>query len=413
MTGKVLRCWAFTALTLGLLMSTAGATDFAPPAPWLAPDAVDDFKLFVGDSQSYDNNLFRVPPGTVGVPGSVFPRTYQGDYINTVTAGGQGKYDIDLQEFDLRAQVDDNRFYYNSGLNYVGGNASGTWNWRVGPYLSGDAGVYYDRTLASFGQTRYSGFDVVTATTEFGTARYQLGPHWAVYGGVQDGRSSQSAEAEKFNDYHAKNGDVGVQYVNNGNDSYSFEYKYVDFSFDQGLAIQGYDYKEQSAKFLLHYAISDKTIIDAYGGYLHRDYPSLAIGTFTGPIGRITATYNLTEKTQILLSGWHEVHAYIDAESAYFVAQGASLSPVWNVTDKLSLIVLAQFENQNYINSNTVIATAPRQDRVYADQATVRYAPRDAWVFNLFFRHDKRESNQYVFSYDDNLVTVSFTYGFL
>jgi hypothetical protein len=400
-------------VTLGLLTSTAGATDFAPPAPWLAPDAVDDFKLFVGDAQSYDNNLFRVPPGTVGVPGSIFSRTYQADDINTVTAGGEGKYDIDLQEFDLRAQVDDNRFYYNSGLDYVGGDASGTWNWRVGPYLSGDAGVYYDRTLASFGQTRYSGFNVVTSTSEFGTARYQLGPHWAVYGGIQDGRSSQSAEAEKFNDYHAKNGDVGVQYVNNGNDSYSFEYKYADFSFDQDLAIQGYDYREQSAKFLLHYAVSDKTFIDAYGGYLHRIYPSLPIGSFTGPVGRITVTYNLTEKTQLLLSGWHEVHAYIDAESAYFVAQGASLSPVWNITDKLSLTVLASFENQNYINSNTVTATAPRRDRVYADQATIRFVPRDAWVVNLFFRHDKRESNQYEFSYDDNLVTASFTYSFL
>jgi hypothetical protein len=163
----------------------------------------------------------------------------------------------------------------------------------------------------------------------------------------------------------------------------------------------------------VHYQISDKTIIDAYGGYLRRQYPSMAIGTFSGEIGRITATYNFTDKTQFILAGWHELHAYVDAESAYFVAQGASLSPVWNVTDKLSLLLLASFENQDYITSNSVIVTNPRHDRVYGDQATIRFSPRDAWVFNVFFRHDKRESNEYIYSYDDNLVAASFTFSFL
>jgi hypothetical protein len=398
---------------LAVLPGAAGAYDYAPPAPWLGQDAVDEFKLFVGDAESYDNNLFRVPPGTIGVPGSVFPKTYQGDDINSATVGGEGKYDVDLQQFDLRVQVDDNRFYYNSGLNYVGGDANGTWNWRAGPYLSGDAGVLYDRALASFGQTRYSGFDVVTSTTEFGSARYQLGPHWAVYGALQDARSDHSADAVQYNNFINKNGDVGVQYVNNGNDSYSIEYKYIDFTFRQGGVEEGYDYKENSARFLVHYAISDKTIIDAYGGYLRRQYPDLGIGTFSGEIGRIAATYNLTEKTQFILSGWHELHAYVDAESAYFVAQGASLSPVWNITDKLSLVLLASVENQNYISSNSVIVTNPRHDRVYGDQATIRFTPRDAWVVNVFVRHDKRESNQYIYSYDDNLISAAVTYSFL
>jgi hypothetical protein len=415
MTGKILRCWAFAGLTLGLLAGTARAVDYAPPGPWLPNDAVDEFKLFVGDAETYDSNLFRVPPGTVGVPGSVFPRTYQADYINSVTAGGEGKYDIDLQEFDLRAQIDDNRFYFNDGLNYVGGNATGTWNWRAGPYLSGDAGAIYDRSLASFGQTRFSGFDLVTSTTEFGSAHYQLGPHWSVYGGIQDSRSDHSAAVVNYNDFHNKNGDVGVLYVNNANNSYGFEYKYVDFTFRQGGAEEGYDYKEDTGRVLVHYQVSDKTIIDAYGGYLRRQYPSpsLAIGTFSGEIGRITATYNFTEKTQFILAGWHELHAYVDAESAYFVAQGASISPVWNVTDKLSFVLLASFENQDYITSNSVIVTNPRHDRVYGDQATVRFSPRDAWVINVFFRHDKRESNEYVYSYDDNLVAASVTFSFL
>jgi hypothetical protein len=351
----------------------------------------------------------------VGVPGAAFANASQSDVVTSPAVGGEGKWDVAQQEFDIKLQASDNRFARNSALNYVGADADGTWNWRVGPYLSGQVGVNYDRSLASFGQTRYSGFDLVSSLQEIGSARYQLGPHWAAYGEVSGSHSDHSAEVEQFNDFHNKAGKAGVQYVNNGNDSYGFEYQYVDVTFNQipDAVAQGFDYKENSGRFLMHYGLSDKTVIDAYGGYLRRQYPGLAIGAYSGGIGRITVLYNWTEKTQFIFAGWHELHAYIDNESDYFTAQGVSVSPVWNATEKISFVLLASYENQKYIGSNDLVITSPRQDKINIEQATIRYTPRDALTFNLFLRHEKRDSNQFQFTYDDNLISGSVTFRFL
>jgi hypothetical protein len=106
------------------------------------------------------------------------------------------------------------------------------------------------------------------------------------------------------------------------------------------------------------------------------------------------------------------LHAYVDAESAYFVEQGVSFAPVWNATEKVSVTVLASYENQDYIASNSVIVTSPRHDEVSGEQITVHYTPRDAWAFNLFVRHEDRTSNQYVYSYRDNVVSGNVTFRF-
>jgi hypothetical protein len=396
-----------------LAAGQAGAYDFTAPAPGFTPDAINTFQIYVADEETYDDNLFRLPPGTVGVPGAAFPNASPSDAVNTSSLGVQGKYDIGRQEVEFNVRANDNQFANNTALNNVSSSATGAWNWTAGPYLTGQVATDYDRSLASFGETRFSGKDLVTSVEELGSARYQLGPHWALYGQVSASTIDHSADAEQYNDFDNRAGKAGVQYVNNGMDTYGFEYQFVDLTFDQNLdAVQAFNYKEDSGRFIVHYGLSDKTFIDGYGGYLRRQYPGLAIGSYSGEIGRLALTYNWTEKTQFVFSGWHELHAYIDAESAYFVAQGVSIAPVWNASEKLSFTLLASYENQDYIASNSVIVAAPRHDKLSGEQATIKYSPRDAWIFNLFVRHEKRESNEYVFSYNDNVISGNATFRF-
>jgi Putative beta-barrel porin 2 len=398
-----------------LTAAGAGAYDFAQPPPGLPPDAVNTFQLYVADQETYDDNLFRLPPGTVGVPGAVFANPSKSDAVNTATFGGQGKWDIGRQDFEINLRADENRFARNDGLNYVSSNAVGYWNWRVGQYFSGQVATFYDRSLASFGETRYSGKDLVTSLEELGSARYQIGPHWAAYGQIRGSYTDHSAEVEQFNDFHNKAGIAGIEYATNVNDTFGFEYQYVDITFNQSVAVAAgaYDYNEDTGRFLVKYAFTDKTSIDAYAGYLERKYPGLDIGSYSGDIWRANFLWTATEKTQLGVSVWHELHAYVDAESNYFVAKGASLAPTWIATEKLSFTLLGSYEKQNYIgSSSSVVVGGAREDKVDSQQATIRYVPRDAWIVNVFFRHEKRESNQYQFTYDDNLVSANVTYRF-
>jgi hypothetical protein len=393
----------------------ARAYDFAGPPPGVSPGSINTFQFYVADQETYDDNLYRLAPGTVGVPGAIFPNASQSDAVNTSTLGGQGKWDIGRQEVEFNIRADENRFARNSDLNYVSSNAVGLWNWRVGPYFSGLVAAYYDRTLASFSETRFIGKDVVSSEEGLASGRYQVGPHWAVYGQIRGSYLQHSADAEKFNDFHNKAGNAGVEYATNVNDTYGFQYDYVGVTFkqDPNATTQAFNYKDDSGRFLVHYGLSAKTFIDAYGGYHRRQYQGVSISSYSGEIWRASLTHQFTDKTQVMLSAYRELHAYIDAESNYFVAKGVSIAPVWNVTDKLGFTLSASYENQDYIGSNdTVLLTGARTAKVNSDQATIRYTPRDAWLINIFFRHEKRDSNQTGFAYRDNLMSANVTFRF-
>lgn len=394
----------------------SAAYDFAPPTPVLPADSLNTFQLFLADQVTYDDNLFRVPPGTAGVPGAVFSNASQGDVANTSTLGGQGRWAIGRQEVDIGVRADENRFKDNSALDYVSGTGVGTWNWRLGQYLSGQVQTFYDRSLASFSETRYSGKDIVTSLEELGYARYQIGPHWAVYGQVRGSYLDHSAPVQQYNDFHNKAGFTGVEYATDVNDTFGFEYQYLDIRFKQNaaLATGAYDYNEDKYEFIAKYAITDKTQIGGYAGYLQRKYPGIGVNSYSGDIWRLNGGWAATDKTSVNVSVWHELHAYIDAESNYFVAEGESIGPSWVATDKLSFTLLGTYEKQNYIsNSNTVVVTGTaRTDKVQSEQLSIAYAPRDAWTVNVFLRHAKRKSNQALFSFDDNLANASVTFRF-
>lgn len=403
-------------LLAGMVSTTAaGAYDFAQPPPGLRPDAINTFQLYVADQETYDDNLFRIPPHVSGVPGAVFPNASQSDAVNATSVGGQGKWALGRQEIDIDLRADENRFARNDALNFVSANAVGTWNWRLGQYLSGQVQTLYDRSLAGFGQTRFSGKDLVSSLEELGYARYQIGPHWAAYGQVRGSYTDHSATQEQFNNFHNKAGFAGVEYATNVNDTFGIEYQYLDIRFQDvgALSAGAYDYNEDTEKFLVRYAISAKTSLSGYVGALQRKYPGLAIGSYSGGIGRGTLGWSPTEKTSLAVSTWRELHAYVDQESNYFVAKGASIAPGWNPTEKIALTLSGSYEKQNYIGgSSSVVTTGAREDKVDSEQATLRYTPRDAWVLTFFIRHEKRESNQFQFTFNDNLASGSVTFRF-
>jgi hypothetical protein len=400
----------------GVLAATgAQAYDFSEPPPGFAPGDINTFYFFLADKVTYDDNLFRIPPNVAGVPGAVFPDATQYDAVNTTSLGGQGRWALGRQNVQLDLRIDENRFDHNDALNFVSGNAVGTWDWRLGPYLSGNVKTFYDRSLAGFSQTRFSGKDLITSLEELGYARYQIGPHWAAYAQLRGAYSDNSAEQEQFNNFHEHAGYTGVEYATNVNDTFGFEYQYININFKAVPAGSpaGYDYDEDTGKFLAKYAITDKTSLDGYAGYIKRKYPGLPIGAYSGDIWRGTFTWTPTEKTTLAVSSWHELHAYIDQESNYFVAKGGSVEPGWSPTEKINLTMAGSYEKQNYISgSSSVVTTGARNDKVSSGQLTLRYTPRSAWTLIAFYRHEKRDSNQFVYSFNDNIVSGNVTFRF-
>jgi exopolysaccharide biosynthesis operon protein EpsL len=389
-----------------------GAPDDPPAGD---PDRV---KFYAADMESYDSNLYRLPSYINDLSALVGSNASRQDFINTLYAGLDGQWLFARQIITLNLRVDENRFARNSNLNSSAGNADLNWNWALSSRLSGQVGGDYARSLASFAETLYLGRDIVTSADAFGTGRFQLGPHWALIGGVRDADATHSADAARTNNFRSQSGNIGVEFASTLQDTLTWEYRYTHGQFPDGLfAFNGApfnrDYNEDTASFIVKHVISDKTQISASVGYDKRDYAHEPIGAFSGDIWRVSVQWQATEKSQLVAAVWRDLESYLASQSNYFISTGASLSPTWVASEKISLSLTASLIRQNYIPSSpTVVTLGTRNDRVSDEQMTVIYTPTRNLMFNLSYRNEQRSSNQAIFEYNDRLATAAVTLKF-
>ena len=377
-------------------------------------DSPSSIVFFIADQFTYDDNLYRLP-SAYDVTTVAGPMATRADSFNSVSLGGNGRWFSDIQAVSLDFRADDNRFIHNDSLDNVSGKGNLEWDWQLGTYWSGQVGISYLRELANFANTGFYSRDVVQREDYFGTVRYQVGPHWALYGGFIGADTSQTAVPEQPFDFRSKAATAGIEFATSSSNTVGFEYRYTNADFPQEFLLNGApfnsNYKEQTTRILLKYVISAATEIDASAGYLKRDYPESRFATFSGNIWRAALQWQPTDHIQWVLTGWRQLAAYVDAESDYFVSNGVSLAPTWIATQSLKLSLSISRENHDYIGSSpSSIAFVSRRDKLTSGQGGLIYAPKDSLIFNLTGRYDKRDSNQARFQFNDTLATASVTY---
>ena len=380
-------------------------------------DPVNKFDIFVADQISYDSNLYRLPANAAQL--GLTPVAARSDEINLASLGVEGQWITGLQSLQFSAHADDNRFDRNKDLNNTSGGARLLLDWRVGSAFAGDAGIDYSRYLAGFASTGFLGRDLVGRADYFADARYQIGPRWSVFGGIEGADTTNTAAAVQGNDGRTTSGKGGVELATSANDAFGLEYRYVDGHYTQSQAflnglLFSRDYQDNSARGYLKYVLTQKTSLDGSVGYLKRTYLDSSVGAFAGNIWSFSLQWQATEKTQVTLLASRDLQAYLDALSNYFVSQGFTLSSTWIPTEKITLKSTVGWHDQNYIGSSPVaIALGPRHDKVDSQQVDLIYAATHNLDLDFACRHEERESNQEIFKYNDTLVTASVKYRFL
>ena len=419
------------ALAAGGLAATharaqAPAFPAIPLTPETTPDnTVDWLHPFVAYQYTYDDDLFRVPSASnyPAVNQLIPPGTSKADSINTGSAGVDGHWSLSQQSVDYGLEVDENRFIHNTDLNNTSGLAHAVWNWAVASEFSGQLGGNYSRSLAGFSDSFFFQRDIIDRQEYFANGRYQIGPRWAVYGNIDESYTKNIAaqDAESFNDLNLQTGKVGVEVATSQANTLGAEYRFTHGHYPYqaapapGEQLFDPDYNENSGVVLVKYALTDKTVLNADGGYLRRNYPnSPGIGAFSGDIWHVKVQWQATDKTSVALTGSRDLQAYLYAQSDYFVQTGAAVQPVWVESEKLTWVMVASWYKQDYISSSfsQVLLGAPRNDTLSAQQAGLQYTPFNSLVFTFTYRHELRISNQRQFGYNDSIASAGVKFKF-
>jgi exopolysaccharide biosynthesis operon protein EpsL len=416
---------------LGAIFDYRDALDLAVATPdeQVTQQRTDHLNLYVGDDFSYDDNLYRLPSNVTDLavlPG-IGSNPTRSDYIDSVTAGIDSEWLIgNRQSVDLNLRADDNRYFRNTDLDNISSNDHAAWNWGLGSALSGAVGADYSQVMGGFVNTGSYSRDIVIMSDYFSSLRYQVGPRWGLFGGIMDENYKLTEATETFNDSKSKAIDIGADYTTSAANRIGFDYRYTDNRSPNAALLNGVtfdpDYREDRARALLHYALSEKTVIDASGGYLRREYPSAAIGSFSGEIWRVSFQWQPTAKVQLVAGTWRQLTADLTAQTDYYVSRGETLAPVWTVSEKVTFNLSVTQENQDYVGSNPVgvnpveVQSVARRDVVTTETANMVYTINRALSLTVTAGHEKRNSNDAGFEYNDfrtdaNLVYKFFRYG--
>jgi len=395
-----------------------------PPDETAIAQRTDRLSLYAGDDFSYDDNLYRLPDYVTDLtklPG-IGSNPSRQDYLNSVTAGLSSEWLTGTkQSVDLDLRADDNRYVRNTNLDNISTNDRVAWNWGLGSIFSGLVGADYARLLGGFVNTGIYSRDIVVKSDYFASVRYQVGPRWGIFGGILDQDFKVTEPQATYNNYTSRAVDIGIDYVTNAANRIGFDYRYTNDRFPNAAELNGVpfdpDFRENRARVLLTYALSDKTTIDASAGYLQRLYPNSFIGSFSGDIWRISLNWQAAPKTQLLAATWRQLTADLTSQTDYYVSTGVELSPIWTVSEKVTLSAAISHENMDYIGSNPdgvnpVDLTQARHDTLTSESGSFAYAATRSITLTLTAAHDARDSNAPQFQYKDFRADLNLTYKF-
>ena len=398
-----------------LALGSFALAGYVGAMPLQAVEERNSLDYNLSETMAYDNNLYRLAPG-VDPHLTVGENTEREDFINRASAGAKLHYLAGRQTFDINARADDNRYRRNDILNHVSGDGTAIWHWMLGHDWSGRAGVVYDRALAAFANNRFLGKDLLTSVDYFGEARYELTPRWSFNAGGHWSRADHSTTTREVENQRSKTVNAGVTYETPLLDSFGFDYRYTDTHFPESNKGGGgfdRDYTERAPKGWLKYKLTGKTDLDAQAGFLRRNYPNSVIGNFSGGFWRSTLNWAPSAKTMLSVAAWHELQAYIEAGSDYFVAQGFSLTPAWMPTQKWKFSVVYSRENQRFIGSAPAPFGEPRRrDKVATTTLGASYSPQPWLDLTVSYRFDKRTTNRDLLDYTDDLASVGISLRF-
>jgi exopolysaccharide biosynthesis operon protein EpsL len=361
----------------------------------------------------YDDNLYRLPDGASPTT-LVGPQATRADYIETAALELDGQGIFGRQSYIIDAQANQNWFSRNADLDYTGLNGAAVLNWSVGDRLAGEFGGFYTRTLADFASTYVYVKDLVDTSEGFATMRLEFLPHWMLIGGVRAGESLDSATVLSFDNVRRQSANGGIEYDFGGGSTVGVQYRYTQGRFEVPGEFNGVpvspNYTQDDTRLVVKYVLSGKTTLELNGGYLERSYQDTGFGKFSGEVGRAVFKWEMTRQSKLVLAGWRDLNAYVEAEANYYVGNGASIAPVWSPTRKLSFSATASFENQHFLASgDNLVPTAAHTDIVRSAEGKITYQPTEPLSFDLSVRHLNRTSPIAQFQYSDNIALLSFT----
>jgi len=377
-------------------------------------DAINQhvFNLEAGINLTLDNNLFRLPdsvnPTSVGLPGSQRSDTVRSEYVGLVV-----DQPIGLQQFHLEAVVDENSYHNYGYLNGRTTNYNGYWQLAFTPKLTGK--MSSNRTQSAAGFTNYQTYNarniITSDNTDLNLDWSPLG-NWHLTSDFSDVTYVSSVNTTSVSSYDSKVTALGINYVFSSGANFGIVYnKTIGRIKSQILDITNQldtGYQENVDKISLSWPLTGKSLINAQIGYDDRHYDHFASRNYSGSVGNLSYSQDVTSKINVTVSAGRTYNPYTENNDSYFTSDNKSLQTTCKATSKLTF--KARFDSYSHDYRNPipgVTVLIPRMDSAITHTLELDWDPLSTISVVGSVVKDQRESTVGSWNYNDTSINLS------
>lgn len=376
----------------------------------------DVFTAWLGDTVSYDSNLFRLSD-------SLNP---QSDTINTTSLSLRIDKQISLQRFQLEISEVVNRYSDHSALNYNATNYNGSWTWT--PSRRWTIGVNASRTKsqAPFEDT-VTGItqrNVATTTTEGVTANGWITGGWYLVAGASHSDFKSEQGVIDMPDQRTNDANYGLRYLSPLGNSVTLMRRnsngdYMGFA----TTTNGSTFKETETTLQAVWNVTAKSQLQGQVGHLERTNDQIGVRDFSGPSASVGYLWRPTSALSFNWSASRRSAPLIDPFFSYSRETVYAFSPAWRITEKVSTHMTLARATSKYAGSGLggvgggffgfgssggiAIDSTTNSAEIGLDWLALQN-----FTVNTSLLHTSRSSNVQFFQYNDNLASVGVQWRF-
>lgn len=363
-------------------------------------DQEDTWNLVAGGFVSNDSNLFRSGSGNE-----------VSDQIKALTAGVRVNKAFSMQRVVVDASVTDFHYRDNSYLDYLGKNATASWQWAVTPQVHGTLSTNYSEVLNNF--TDYSASTPALRKNVRTLKTHRLDAEWEAFGrvhligGVSRTTQENSQPFLEEGDYAADAVEYGAKYVmpsgaqvtvigRNTDGEYKKRTINVPAQYDSGFS-----QKDIEARFF--WPATQKSTFNGRIARIDRKHDNFSSRDYDGTTGSLDYTLDLTGKVRLAVGVKKDLASSQSGFSSYYETRGYSFTPSWRISPKVSLQARYNHETRDYQHQG--ISTL--KDTLIQKSLSLNWSPLRALTLSATLQRDTRDSEIHSRDFSANIVNVS------
>ncbi len=339
-----------------------------------------------------------------------------------------------LQTFVVKAKLTDFRYTRFDYLDYLGKDLDASWLWAFTPDLTGTLSSSRQEGLNSFIDYDGSKRNLRKERKDALDVRWRVTGGWHLAAGGNQSAVTNTLGGERFTegDYTANNFEYGLMYnfpsqsqITLVQMQQSGEYRSRAVS----LINQSDSGFEQTAQELrLDWRLSGKSALNLKLGFLDREHDTFATRDYSGGYGSADYQWYNGGKLRIRFAARQNLSSFqsspqrdlLDAlagfdyyNSSYYRSQLVSVSPSWQLLDKVAISGKLQQEERDYLGG---LLTGPqlrrRTDTLRQGTVSLDWVPRDVVALSLHMSRQERASNMASADFSADSISVSAALSF-